>query len=838
MRGKFLAVMAIFSILIAFNIQSENTSNSMLLGNSIFYVGGPGNYTHIQDAIDNATDGDTIFVYNGVYYESIIVNKSINLIGEDRNMTIIDGNKTGNVVNVSTDQVNISGFTIKNATSNVGIYIESNCCKIFNNNIMNNEEAIYLFSSSDNEINENDISKNSNGIYLNSSSSNAIINCDCHDNNHGIVFQNSSENNDISNSTFYDNYGGIYLFSSSNNTIIGNNISAIENGIYIFSSLDNRISNCRINDCAFNGIHLDSSLNNTIFGNKISNNSFGISLENSSNNGIKDCNFRENDYSICLDSSFGNDIKACSISKNDKGILISESNNNIINNCEIYSNTYEGIRILSSSGNSINSDIFDNGDGVILNSSSKNNITYCNIYSNDDGIRIGDSSTDNNMANCEIYNNSNGISLIDSSNNNITTDCNIYENSNGIYLYSSSYNNISCCNAYNNSNAIYLNESSRNNIISNDISNNSCSIYIESSSNSNSIYRNNFIDNTAYDECTNYWNDSSVGNYWKDYTGSDTNGNRRGDEPYDIPGGSNQDSYPLMYRWGEIPPIAKFTWTPEDPTDLDMINFIDNSIDLDGDINKANWTWNFGDGNISHGKNVEHRYADNGTYQVNLTVVDNTGKKNETSKKINISNVPPTALFSWEPESPSTQNVHFIDKSVDLDGNITIWYWDFGDGYISNKKNPFHNYSQDGSYIVTLIVSDNDYDESKPVSKEITVSNSPPKADFDYSKPPTTLKDIRFIDKSSDPDGEIVEWHWDFGDGEASVERNATHRYEDEGKYTVTLTVKDNDGTTSIHSIKIEIEKEVRYQLIPGFEVSLIIVVIFIALFGRKIKFQ
>ena len=77
------------------------------------YVGGsgPNNYTKIQDAINDSSDGDTVIVYNGTYYENVVVDKSISLIGEDRDTTIIDGNESGNVIEISANHVNILCFT-------------------------------------------------------------------------------------------------------------------------------------------------------------------------------------------------------------------------------------------------------------------------------------------------------------------------------------------------------------------------------------------------------------------------------------------------------------------------------------------------------------------------------------------------------------------------------------------------------------------------------------------------------------------------------------------------------------------------------------------------------
>ena len=89
----------------------EQSSMSFSRGKTL-YVGGSGgdNYTQIQHAIDNASDGDTVFVYNGTYYENVVVDKSIQLIGEDKNTTIIDGGGNDDVVHVSNNNVKSVAF--------------------------------------------------------------------------------------------------------------------------------------------------------------------------------------------------------------------------------------------------------------------------------------------------------------------------------------------------------------------------------------------------------------------------------------------------------------------------------------------------------------------------------------------------------------------------------------------------------------------------------------------------------------------------------------------------------------------------------------------------------
>ena len=133
-KGVVVAVILLFisvSVIPSTGTNIVEKSSAMSFDGNTLYVGGngTGNYTRIQDAIDNASSGDTVFVYNGTYYENVIVSKSINLIGENRANTIIDGNHTEEVVHISAHGVNLSGFTIQNSGSegyNSGMGLHSN----------------------------------------------------------------------------------------------------------------------------------------------------------------------------------------------------------------------------------------------------------------------------------------------------------------------------------------------------------------------------------------------------------------------------------------------------------------------------------------------------------------------------------------------------------------------------------------------------------------------------------------------------------------------------------------------------------------------------------------
>jgi parallel beta-helix repeat protein len=223
------------------------------------YVGGygPGNYTKIQDAIDNASDGDTVYVYNGTYDGNISVNKSINLLGENKETTIIDGINSWDVVTIYADFVVLNNFTVKNSEYPYDcIQLHSNYNTIENNNIVNTSVGISLshFESSYNTIRRNNISNNDAGIFIPANDYNNISENIISSNNiYGITLYALGHKNIIYRNKFISNgHCNIQIFEEANfpngsfsqnevinNTFLGNGRNArliIHDFISLFSN--------------------------------------------------------------------------------------------------------------------------------------------------------------------------------------------------------------------------------------------------------------------------------------------------------------------------------------------------------------------------------------------------------------------------------------------------------------------------------------------------------------------------------------------------------------------------------------------------------------------------
>ncbi len=292
-KGIVLGIIFLFvGAIVVPNVISNTTS----FGNMLYVGGnGPGNYTAIQDAVDAASEGDTIFVYNGIYHENVVVDESISLIGEDKDITIIDGGEKKDVIYVSADSVSIMGFTIENSGNewyDSGIDIRSNHNTISDNNLgPNNAFGIYVESSCNNIIEKNYITSNDDGIHLSCSDNNTITGNTITNNFYdGICITNHTSYTDIFNNHLESNRRGIHIniYSHNNNisslNVILNNINF---GVLVQGySYENNIVNNRITGSAKCGIKLDKGNNNVISKNHIENCAISINLDFSPKNTI------------------------------------------------------------------------------------------------------------------------------------------------------------------------------------------------------------------------------------------------------------------------------------------------------------------------------------------------------------------------------------------------------------------------------------------------------------------------------------------------------------------------------------------------------------------------
>jgi len=247
------------------------------------------------------------------------------------------------------------------------------------------------------------------------------------------------------------------------------------------------------------------------------------------------------------------------------------------------------------------------------------------------------------------------------------------------------------------------------------------------------------------------------------------------------------------------PPVASFTYFPSTPHTGETVTFnASESYDPDGYI--VSYAWDFGDGTNSTGEIATHAYADDGTYTVLLNVTDNDDLSNITSAGVTVLNRPPVAIFTESAEIVYTNEVITFNAtdSYDPDGSIVSYFWDFGDGTDATGAMVTHSYADDGEYMVTLTVTDDDGATDAATSTK-TVLNRPPNASFTESSETAHAGVLIYFNASdsSDPDGSIVSYFWDFGDGANSTGIIVEHAYGANGTYTVTLTITDDDGASN-----------------------------------------
>lgn len=230
------------------------------------------------------------------------------------------------------------------------------------------------------------------------------------------------------------------------------------------------------------------------------------------------------------------------------------------------------------------------------------------------------------------------------------------------------------------------------------------------------------------------------------------------------------------------------------------------SQDIDGHI--LTYRWDLGDGSTASTPTVKHAYSIPGTYKVTLTTTDNSGDANGSESDQTLvfvrarPNAPPIAeagedrqLFVGEIASFDAGN------SADPDGRILSYRWDFGDGSQVNGPNVVYAYPRPGIYKLALVVDD---DTGRPDGRGediavITVvprANTAPVAEAGPDHLIAPGETVSFdASQSSDADGYLIGYDWDFGDGSTASGEKVIHRYDVPGTYPVHLRVQDNSGS-------------------------------------------
>ncbi len=234
------------------------------------------------------------------------------------------------------------------------------------------------------------------------------------------------------------------------------------------------------------------------------------------------------------------------------------------------------------------------------------------------------------------------------------------------------------------------------------------------------------------------------------------------------------------------------------------------SLTATGSPTIETWYWEFGDGSFSWNQNPIHYYPTGGTYTITLTATDSSGCSSTSTDEVLV--LPePTADYSFV--NVSCSSVQFTDLSIAPAGyTIVEWLWDFDDGTTANIQNPAHSFVNSGAYNVMLIATaDSSGFGCSDTIIQTVIAPTLPTVFFNWTPEPTMLGDATdFFGTSGNT---IIDWYWDFDDGNFATTQNATHIFPTIGVFDVELTVTDIDGCINsvIHQVTVTNVPELDY---------------------------
>jgi parallel beta-helix repeat protein len=414
----------------------------------------------------------------------------------------------------------------------------------------------------------------------------------------------------------------------------------------------------------------------------------------------------------------------------------------------------------------------------------------------------------------------------------------IQDNQKGIHLASSNTNEITINSIWNNNQAgIYIVTNSNNNVITSNtlLNNNQYGVSIIGSTGNifslNDFNRYHGYGQNAQDSSTNSWNLSNQGNYWDDYNGYDNNSDGIGDRPYNISGGSNKDYYPLgdfiepeqPGDENEPPIVLSMLISQQSAVYGAMITFEGMGDDSDGTIEGYRWRSNR-DGTLSQEQSFSTTALTVGIHTIYFQVIDNDDVWSEEEIEfVTIDAKPnhkPVAYIDEITPDPAQQGQIIVFRGhgsdSDLDDSIVAYKWISSEDGVIGTESLFSSAALSvGTHTIYFQVQDEGGEWSNQVTDTIAVVKNSSLDDPTNQNPIAVISGLNQgeINKaltfdgsgSSDNDGSITDYQWDFGDEILSTGPSPTHTYTSPGNYTVTLQVTDDDGETGITSLLVSI---------------------------------
>ncbi len=851
LRYGLPAILVLIGFLLLLTLGCRDANGETI---TVFADGGA-DYENIQDAIDNATIGDTIRVYEGTYYENVVVNKRLKLVGNGSEESIIHGGGTGDVVYITADRVNMSRFGVTGSgdqqfDSTIKVD-EADNVQISMNKCWNNENGIFIESSDNCLIRDNTCSNSTgDGIYLSWSEGCTVENNTLYKTGVDIVDGRYLENwvtNDFgTNNTvngkplyFYQNVttgftvpagaGQVILINCTDMAVENQNCSDGSLGILVAFSSDIVIENNTCENNSADGIRTFDSrcvvVNNTCSLNGVN----GIKISRSNDCSIYDNTVKGNTYGI-----YGFMSNRCTFTNNTAsnntgtGIFLAITTYCTTEGNDCFSNVDNGIWVRDSSRVTLkNDECRDNDVGIFMaysdNCSIENVLctgnanTGINIrYSND--LTITNSSCSFNDAEGIILERAHDSIL---TNNNFTSNfyCGIWvyetnrctiENSEfsgsetGIDLVYSdecSIENVRCVD--NTEYGIRFMEASGCVVYNSTISGNEIGIFLMQLSIGNIVYYNNIVGNIEYAISNEYiWNIIDAGyNWWGDASGpyhSSSNAQGTGNEITD---------HVLIEPFASSSDFLFMSMSP-DP------GFEGQSVSFEGEGHPFRTTdryvWrSHRDGELYNGTESEFSRTDLsvGNHTIYFKVRYSSGEwSNEASKILFIIGKPEAIITSVSPDHALQGDaIHFVGNGT-TSGTISQYIWNSSiDGMFYNGSEPDFYYDElsNGTHTIDLTVRDDNGFWSEAVSTTLTINGIPQAIIYAVTPNPASDTDIIHFEgygTDDNDDGMLVLCVWRSSiDGEFYNGTESEFYYGNlsNGTHTIYLRVTDDFGVWS-----------------------------------------